>query len=69
MEQMNEYYRLVIDLYKECLTTTDRVNDEKSLHVLTEIAKAISVAKALGNPYNELCQLKADVELIRALNE
>lgn len=66
---MNEYYRMVIELFKDNLTNVNRVNSDKSLNVLIEIEKAIAKAKIMNEPADELYQLKADVELIRAINE
>ena len=66
---MNEYYRMVIELFKESLTSVNRVNPDNSLNVLIEIEKAIATAKVMTEPADELYQLKADVELIRAINE
>lgn len=66
---MNTYYRMVIELMKESLTSVNRVNSDKSLQVLIEIEKAITTAKVTNQPTDELYQLKADVELIRAINE
>ena len=66
---MNEYYRMVIELFKESLTSVNRVYPDESLRVLIELEKAITTAKITGQPLDELYQLKADVELIRALNE
>ena len=66
---MNQYYRMVIELFKESLTSVNRVNPDESLRVLIEIEKAITIAKITGQPLDELYQLKADVELVRALNE
>lgn len=66
---MNEYYRMVLDLYKESATSVNRVNPDKSLAVLLEIEKAITTAKIEERPLDELYLLKADVELIRNLNE
>ena len=66
---MNKYYRMVLELYKESLTSVHRVNPDESLRVLTELEKAITTAKITNQPLDELYQLKADVELIRALNE
>lgn len=66
---MNEYYRMVIELFKESLTSVNRVNPDDSLRVLIEIEKAITTAKITEQPLDELYQLKADVEMIRALNE
>ncbi len=66
---MNKYYRMVLELYKESLTSVNRVNPDENLRVLTELEKAITTAKITNQPLDELYQLKADVELIRALNE
>lgn len=66
---MNKFYRMVIELMKESLTSVNRVNSDESLRVLTEIEKAITTAKITGQPLDELYQLKADVELVRTLNE
>lgn len=66
---MNEYYRMVIELFKDSVTNVNRVNPDESLRVLTEIEKAITTAKIAGQSLDELYQLKADVELIRAINE
>ncbi len=66
---MNRYYRMVIELFKDTLTNVNRVNSDKSLNVLIEIEKAITTAKVTNQPLDELYQLKADVELIRAINE
>lgn len=62
---MKEYYRMVIELCKQSLTI-NRVNPDESLRVLTELDKAITTAKVLNRPTDELCALKHDVELIRA---
>lgn len=61
--------RMVIDLFKESLTSVNRVNPDESLRVLIEIEKAITTAKITNQPLDELYQLKADVELVRAINE
>ena len=59
---------MVIELFKDSLTNVNRVNPDKSLEALIEIEKAISTAKVMNEPVDELYQLKADVELIRAIN-
>ena len=66
---MNKYYRMVIELFKDSLTNVNRVNPDESLRVLIEIEKAITTAKITGQPLDELYQLKADVALVRALND
>ncbi len=66
---MNRYYRMVIELFKDTLTNVNRVNPDESLNVLIEIEKAITTAKVTNQPLDELYHLKADVELIRAINE
>lgn len=65
---MTNHYRMVIELFKDSLTE-NRVNPDESLRVLIEIEKAITIARVMNQPADELYQLKADVELIRALNE
>ncbi len=64
-----ELSRMVIELLKESLTNVNRVNPDESLRVLIEIEKAIATAKITGQPLDELYRLKADVELVRTLNE
>lgn len=59
---MKEYYRMVIELCKQSI---HQVNSEKSLEVLVELEKAITTAKVKGLPFNELQELKADVEQLR----
>jgi len=56
--------------FKESLTSVNRVNPEESLGGLTKIEKAITTARISSRPpLDELYQQKADVELIRAINE
>lgn len=62
---MKEYYRMVIELCKQSI---HQVNSEKSLEVLTELEKAITTARIKGLPFDELQELRADVEQLRALN-
>lgn len=64
---MKEYYRMVIELCKQCVAI-HQVNPERSLEVLTELEKAITTAKIKGLTFDELQELKADVEQLRALN-
>lgn len=64
---MKEYYRMVIELCKQAIAI-HQVNSEKSLEVLTELEKAITTAKIKGLPFEELQELKADVELIRTMS-
>lgn len=63
---MKEYYRMVIELCKRSLAI-NRVNPEESLQVLTELEKAITVARIEGKPLDELQTLKADVEQLRII--
>ena len=58
---MEKYYRMVIDLYKEVITTNYQVNSDRILEVQTEIANASTEAlrisllsKELGVAENEL---------------
>lgn len=64
---MKEYCRMVIELCKQSIAI-HQVNSEKSLEVLTELEKAITTAKIKGLPFDELQELKADVELIRTMS-
>lgn len=61
---MKEYYRMVIDLCKQSI---HQVNSEKSLEVLVELEKAITTARIKGLPFEELQELKADVEQLRTM--
>ncbi len=61
---MKEYYRMVIELCKQSI---HRVNSEKSLEVLVELDKAITTARIKGLPFEELQELKADVEQLRTM--
>lgn len=63
---MKEYYRMVIELCKQSIAI-HQVNPERSLDVLTELEKAITAAKIKGLPCDELQELKADVEQLRAI--
>ncbi len=63
---MKEYYRMVIELYKQSIAI-HQVNPERSLEVLTELEKAITTAKIKGLSFDELQELKADVEELRAM--
>lgn len=62
---MKEYYRMVIELCKQSI---HQVNLEKSLEVLTELEKAITTARIKGLPFDELQELRADVEQLRAMS-
>lgn len=55
---------MVIELCKQSI---HQVNSEKSLQVLTELEKALTVARIKGLPLEELQELKADVEQLRAI--
>lgn len=61
---MKEYYRMVIELCKQSI---HRVNSEKSLEVLVELDKAITTARIKGLPFEELQELKVDVEQLRTM--
>lgn len=61
---MKEYYRMVIEL---CTQSIHQVNSEKSLKDLVELEKAITTARVKGLPFEELQELKADVEQLRAI--
>lgn len=61
---MKEYYRMVIELCKQSI---HQVNSEKSLKVLVELEKAITTARIKGLPFEELQELKANVEQLRTM--
>lgn len=61
---MKEYYRMVIELCKQSI---HQVNSEKSLEVLVELDKAITTARIKGLPFEELQELKSDVEQLRTM--
>ncbi len=58
---------MVIELCKQSVAI-HQVNPQKSLEVLTELEKAITTAKIKGLPFDELQELKADVEQLRTMN-
>lgn len=58
---------MVIELCKQSVAI-HQVNPKRSLEVLTELEKAITTAKIKGLTFDELQELKADVEQLRALN-
>lgn len=60
---MKEYYRMI----ELCKQSIHQVNSEKSLKVLVELEKAITTARVKGLPFEELQELKADVEQLRAI--
>lgn len=66
-KDMKEYYRMVIELCKQSIAI-HQVNSERSLEVLTELEKAITTAKIKGLPCDELQELRADVEQLRAMS-
>lgn len=55
---------MVIELCKQSI---HQVNSEKSLEVLVELEKAITTARIKGLPFEELQELKADVEQLRVI--
>lgn len=63
---MKEYYRMVIELCKQSIAI-HQVNSERSLEVLTGLERAITTAKIKGLPFDELQELKDDVEQLRAI--
>ncbi len=57
---------MVIELCKQSVAI-HQVNPQKSLEVLIELEKAITTAKIKGFPFDELQELKADVEQLRTI--
>ena len=66
LNDMKEYYQMVLALFREC-ATQHQVNSEESMRVLTELEKALTTARITGQPLDELLSLKRDVQLIRAM--
>lgn len=63
---MEHYYRMVIDLCKNALASPQRqVSAEESLQALTKIECALTAARLKGEPTEALQLLKADVEQLR----
>lgn len=57
---MDKYVKMVLDLYKECLTETRNGNQVKQdliLDVQKSISCAITEAKILDKPHDDLKQL------------
>lgn len=61
---MEKYYRMVIDLYKEVITTNYQVNSDRILEVRKEIACAITEAKVTGTSYSYLDELLNDIDYL-----
>ncbi len=62
---MEKYYRMVIDLYKEASSSENyQVNPDRILEVKSVLANAITTAKVMGTPTNELEMLMKDLDPI-----
>ena len=62
---MEKYYRMVIDLYKEALLI-NRVNPDRVLDAQREISNAITTAIITNEPTSELELLKSDIENLKS---
>ena len=61
---MEQYSRMVIELYKEALSQNCQVDPERILEVRKEIACAITAAKVEGLSISPLEELMADVDYL-----
>lgn len=64
---MEKYYRMVIDLYKEVITTNYQVNSDRILEVQTEIANASTEARIKDHPDNPLLELIEDLQPLKSI--
>lgn len=62
---MEKYYRMVIDLYREVLLI-NRVNPDRVLDAQREISNAITTAIITNEPTGELELLKSDIENLKS---
>lgn len=64
---MEKYYRMVIDLYKEVITTNYQVNSDRILEVQTEIANASTEARIKDYPDKPLLELIEDLQPLKSI--
>lgn len=64
---MEKYYRMVIDLYKEVVTTNYQVNSDRILEVQTEIANASTEARIKDHPDKPLLELIEDLQPLKSI--
>lgn len=64
---MEKYYRMVIDLYKEVITTNYQVNSDRILEVQTEIANASTEARIKDHPDKPLLELIEDLQPLKSI--
>lgn len=64
---MEKYYRMVIDLYKEVITTNYQVNSDRILEVQTEIANAFTEARIKDHPDKPLLELIEDLQPLKSI--
>lgn len=64
---MEKYYRMVIDLYKEVITTNHQVNSDRILEVQTEIANASTEARIKDHPDKPLLELIEDLQPLKSI--
>lgn len=64
---MEKYYRMVIDLYKEVITTNHQVNSDRILEAQTEIANASTEARIKDHPDKPLLELIEDLQPLKSI--
>jgi hypothetical protein len=64
---MEKYYRMVIDLYKEVITSNYQVNSDRILEVQTEIANASTEARIKDHPDKPLLELIEDLQPLKSI--
>lgn len=61
---MENYNRIVIELFKEAII--NQVNRDKILEVQRVLANAITTARILEKPADEISALNADLEFLKS---
>ena len=64
---MEKYYRMVIDLYKEAITTNYQVNSDRILEIRTEIANASTEARIKDHSDKPLLELIEDLQPLKSI--
>lgn len=64
---MEKYYRMVIDLYKEAITTNYQVNSDRILEIQTEIANASTEARIKDHSDKPLLELIEDLQPLKSI--
>lgn len=64
---MEKYYRMVIDLYKEAITTNYQVNSDRILEIQKEIANASTEARIKDHSDKPLLELIEDLQPLKSI--